>query len=199
MSEDRAGLPEKQAAARRVLEAARRRFGGREPRIVLIDGRSGSGKTTLARELATLAGSAQTLQVEDLYPGWEGLATGADTVAEVLKTGRYRRYDWHERAFTDEVRLGRGEPIIVEGCGAISAANLMAARSRAQGLVWAVWAECPSEVRRARALARDGEAYRPYWSQWAAQEEHRIAQTLPLAHAHSIVHTDAWAGRVGHG
>ncbi|MEO8095730.1 MAG: hypothetical protein ABI632_12485, partial [Pseudolysinimonas sp.] len=41
--------------------------------VVLIDGRSGAGKTTLARELAPLVG-AQLVSLDDVYPGWDGLA-----------------------------------------------------------------------------------------------------------------------------
>jgi len=34
-----------------------------------------------------------------------------------------------------------------------------------------VWVDAPSDVRYARAMARDGEHYRPHWQRWAAQEE----------------------------
>ena len=46
----------------------------------LIDGPSGSGKTTLAAEIEQHWNSAVKLQVvhmDDLYPGWDGLAEGA--------------------------------------------------------------------------------------------------------------------------
>lgn len=144
---------------------------------VLIDGRSGSGKTEFARALLAglrAAGRApRLLQVEDLYPGWDGLAAGSAAVAGALRTGRYRRYDWHRGAFDPApVMIGpAGPPLVVEGCGALTAGNLAAARERAGGAeVVGVWLECAETVRRERAIARDGDAYAPHWERWAAQE-----------------------------
>lgn len=61
---------------------------------VLIDGRSGSGKTTLTERLVArqrLDGvGVQVMHVEDLYPGWDGLAAGSESVATALDTGGYR-------------------------------------------------------------------------------------------------------------
>ena len=34
-----------------------------------------------------------------------------------------------------------------------------------------VWLQLPEAQRRRRALARDGEIYRPHWERWAAQED----------------------------
>ena len=133
----------------------------------------------------------ESLPVEHLYPGWHGLAEGADAVATSLVTGRYRPYDWHAGTFGAEVSLHRERPLVVEGCGALSRANLDAARDWADGPVWGVWVECPAEVRRARALARDGDMYRPHWDSWAEQEAMRIDREQPLAYAHHIIHTYA--------
>ena len=36
-----------------------------------------------------------------------------------------------------------------------------------------VWVDAPEEVRRERAMARDGDVYAPWWDVWAAQE-HRL-------------------------
>lgn len=55
----------------------------RSTRILAIDGRSGAGKSTLARTLAVAVG-AQLVHVEDLYPGWDGLRTGAMTLANAV-------------------------------------------------------------------------------------------------------------------
>ena len=41
---------------------------------------------------------------------------------------------------------------------------------RAQGTL-AIWLDAPEELRRERALARDGELFAPHWEQWAAQEQ----------------------------
>ena len=51
----------------------------------------------------------------------------------------------------------------MEGVGAAAAA--------ARPLLSAViWADSPDDVRRTRALDRDGDTYEPFWDQWAAQE-----------------------------
>lgn len=170
------------------------------PGALLIDGRSGAGKTRLARELAARYGGtaesgpvAQMLRVEDLYPGWDGLAAGAESVAGVLDAGEYRRYDWHAGAFLETVRLDPARPLVVEGCGALSSDSLAAARrwsKRLHGSPWSIWLECPEPVRKARALARDGEIFRPHWDRWAAQEEARIAEASPRSLAHEIVHSE---------
>lgn len=148
---------------------------------LLIDGRSGSGKTSLAarivRELRGAGAEPQLLRVEDLYPGWDGLAAGSDSLSEVLDEGRYRRYDWYAGAFAEEHRIDLRAPLVIEGCGAITVRNLAAARRwalRAVGeraVVRSLWLDCPDGVRRSRALARDGESYAPHWDRWAAQED----------------------------
>ena len=71
-------------------------------------------------------------------------------------------------------------PLIVEGCGAITAASAARAQIR-------VWLESPRDARKARALARDGEAYRPHWERWAAQEVRHLADDDPTAHATIVV------------
>lgn len=172
---------------------------GRPPRVVLVDGRSGSGKTTIAGALVPLlAGAlgapAELLRVEDLYPGWDGLAAGAAAVPAALRTGSYRRYDWIAGGFAEECGIKRGRPLVIEGCGALSAENLAAARAWAAGsgtgigAVLPVWIELPAEERRRRALARDGEAFRPYWDRWASQEDALAARTHPIALAREILH-----------
>ncbi len=176
---------------------------GRLPRAVLVDGRSGSGKTTIAGALVPLLGGAlrapaELLRVEDLYPGWDGLAAGAAAVPEALRTGRYRRYDWLAGRFAEEHALEPGRPLVIEGCGALSADNLAAARTwttgsgtgTGTGAVLPVWIELPAEERRRRALARDGETFRPHWERWAKQEDALAARTRPIALAREILHAD---------
>ncbi|UOQ58018.1 hypothetical protein MUN78_04025 [Leucobacter allii] len=102
--------------------------------VVILDGRSGSGKTSLAARIAERFRAdgrpAAVLHVEDLYPGWDGLALGSRAVSEALTTGVYRRYDWEARAFAERVPVPAGVPLIIEGCGALTAANLAAAVAR---------------------------------------------------------------------
>ena len=133
--------------------------------VVTIDGYSGSGKSTLAAALVRLVNGWQVLHLDDWYPGWDGLAAGADIarrIAADLRGGRassYEAWDW-ENGTTGATTLVPLVPTIIEGCGAIEAeADL------------AVWIADPGEdERRARALARDGQTYAPHWQRWADQD-----------------------------
>ncbi|MFT4232382.1 MAG: hypothetical protein QM606_06365 [Leucobacter sp.] len=238
---------------------------------LLIDGRSGAGKTDLAARvldrLRAMGCSPQLLSVEHLYPGWDGLAEGSRALAAALDTGEYPRYDWVAGAFAERVELPLLGPLIIEGCGALTAENLAAARrwsarlrdplapdasaspasscpapdptpcptpsatsasrnhlsvsgadpealplklttrsaataatvataavgagageGEAGGRVRSVWIECDAAVRRARALARDGETYAPHWERWAAQEEAFFAEHRPWLLADEVLH-----------
>lgn len=169
--------------------------------VLLIDGRSGSGKTYLARKLAE--SGAQLLHLDWLYPGWGGLARGSESVVEVLDSGRYRRYDWAAAAFEHEwTELDPRKPLIIEGCGALTAANLAAAHRWAQratdlraadpshiaaeSVVQTLWLECDARLRRERALARDGEIFAPHWDEWAAQETAHFAAHQPWKFADQV-------------
>ena len=139
--------------------------------VVTIDGYSGSGKSTLAAALARLLPIWQVLHLDDWYPGWDGLAQGAEVarrIAADLREGRassYVTWDWETQGpgHTVDVPLA---PTIIEGCGAWDAdADL------------SVWVADPGEEeRRNRALARDGQTYAPHWRRWADQD---LGRSLP--------------------
>jgi uridine kinase len=156
--------------------------------VVLVDGRSGSGKTTLAALLAP-ALDAQLVRLDDLYPGWDGLAAGSRAVAEqVLGRNSWTRWDW-ERSEPGETQLVDPErALVVEGSGALSAGN------RALATI-GVWVECPADIRKARALTRDGDVYAREWDRWAAQEERFEARERPRSMADILVSEDP-AGRL---
>jgi hypothetical protein len=152
--------------------------------IILVDGRAGSGKSSFAEELRNelfrQSDAAPTLiHMDDLYPGWEGLAAGSaylvQSILEPLskaKPAAWQKWDW---SFG-----GRGEPnepgngwrefaggnvLIVEGCGSLSRQS----RELAQ---LSVWIEAPRDVRRARWQARDAGKFDEFWGIWQAQEDH---------------------------
>ena len=139
--------------------------------VVTIDGYSGSGKSTLAAALARIVDGWQVLHLDDWYPGWDGLAAGADIarrIAADLRAGRassYEAWDWEHGTTGATVSVPLA-PTIIEGCGAIEAeADL------------AVWISDPGEEeRRNRALARDGQTYAPHWRRWADQD---LGRSLP--------------------
>ncbi|MDQ0676697.1 para-aminobenzoate synthetase [Arthrobacter pascens] len=148
------------------------------PVIIAIDGRSGAGKTTLAIELAAQLRNhhkVSLFHLEDIYPGWNGLTAGIEryvsTVLTPLSHGEratWTSWDW-ERHYDGDTRVTLpAEIVIIEGVGAAAA--------EARPLLSAViWADSPDEVRRTRALERDGGTYEPFWDQWAAQEDAWLA------------------------
>jgi uridine kinase len=143
--------------------------------VVAIDGRSGAGKTQLAGLLREELG-ALVVSLEDLYGGWDGLERGIDLlVTEVLeplaagRAARVPRYDWITRTWGEPAPLDPPELLIVEGVGA-------GARRAAAFESLVVWLEAPADVRKKRALARDGETFAPYWDYWAAQEDAMLAR-----------------------
>ncbi|WP_448851231.1 hypothetical protein [Corynebacterium sp. 335C] len=146
--------------------------------IVLVDGRSGAGKTTLARRWSAALGWP-VVHLEDVYPGWGGLAAAADAVATRLldpATASYRRWDWYAMAPAEEVPVPLDRSLVIEGCGALTADNLAAAGRL--GDVAGVWVELGADERRARAMARD-EHFAGHWDMWAAQEAEHIARHSP--------------------
>ncbi|TLM83322.1 aminodeoxychorismate synthase component I [Pseudarthrobacter sp. NamE2] len=148
------------------------------PVIIAIDGRSGAGKTTLAVELAArlrVHHKVSLFHLEDIYPGWNGLAAGVEryvsTVLTPLSRGEaatWVSWDWENHYDGDARVTLPAEIVIVEGVGA-------AAAGARPFLTAVIWADSPDDVRKTRALERDGATYAPYWDQWAAQEEEWLA------------------------
>jgi hypothetical protein len=138
--------------------------------VILLDGGSGAGKTSLAALVADAWRAArgeelQVVSLDDVYPGWQGLAAGSAAVPQILAGAGpgYRRWDWDTSQPADWVDVDHRRPILVEGCGALTLATARLATCR-------VWLELDEPVRKARALARDNGGYHPYWDIWASQE-----------------------------
>lgn len=138
--------------------------------VILLDGGSGAGKTSLAALVAahwreTRNEELQVVSLDDVYPGWSGLAAGSNAVQGILASpGGYRRWDWENQQSADWIAIDPGRPILVEGCGALTHESARLATCR-------VWLELEKTVRKCRALARDKGGYDPYWDIWAAQEQ----------------------------
>lgn len=176
-------------AAAGVVQAARSarpRCGGTV--VIAVDGPSGSGKTTvaaiLARELA-----APVVQMDDLYPGWDGLADGVGLVTsqvlEPLARGErpaYRVWDWGRGHWGGTRAVPPANLLIVEGVGSsVGPAGYYAALR--------VWVEADLQTRMRRGIERDGEAFRPHWQRWAAQEEALFAADGTRERADIVIDT----------
>ncbi len=170
--------------------AALARATGHAAAIIAIDGRSGSGKTSLAEAVAAELEDAAVLHLDDMYPGWDGLAaTPALLVAQVLEAIRrgerasFRRFDWVRGTFTDSVPVPRARFLIVEGAGSSVGMARRYADIR-------VWLEADPAIRKRRGLDRDGDAYAPHWQRWADQEDTVFGADRTRDRAHLILRTD---------
>jgi hypothetical protein len=144
------------------------------PALTLIDGRSGAGKSEYASSLVR-SGEATLVSLDDVYPGWDGLDAGSWHIAQSViipislgQPGRYRRWNWERGIPGEWVEVPSGTPLVIEGCGVLRSdiAGVQALR---------LWMDAPEKIRHERALARDGEMYRPHWKRWALQEDRFIA------------------------
>lgn len=176
------------AQLRSVLAAAREV--GRVPVVIAIDGRSGSGKTMFAAALQQELADATVVHLDDMYPGWDGLAaTPPLLVAQVLEATRrgeaaaFRRFDWIRGTFADLVAVPKASYLIVEGAGS----SVGMARRYADVRVWL---EADTAVRKRRGLDRDGDAYAPHWQRWADQEDAVFGADRTPEQAHLVLCTD---------
>jgi len=164
-------------------------------RMISIDGPAGSGKSTLADRFAARAEArglhSQILHMDDLYDGWDGAVRGFALLRDhVLKRiadgreGRYRRYDWYQRAYA-ELHLVPAtlDLLIVEG---VTSAD----RETDPWQSLRVWIETSNEVRLDRGIERDGEALRDRWLDWMRWERDHFAAEDTRARAHVIVDGD---------
>ena len=157
-------------------------------RLVTIDGHSGAGKTRLAGRLARALDRAPVVHLDFFYPGWDGLADGVALavgwIAEPLVAGRparWRRYDWTTDEFAEWHETSCAPVVLLEGCGAGSAALRPHAST-------AVWVDTAAELRDERVRGRiDWERYAPHRARWRAQEDALFAVERPWEHADVIV------------
>uniref|UniRef100_UPI001F0C50B8 hypothetical protein n=1 Tax=Microbacterium sp. CPCC 204701 TaxID=2493084 RepID=UPI001F0C50B8 len=150
--------------------------------VVLVDGRSGAGKSSLAHTLVArwpLPGRVQSVALDSIYPGWDGLDEGVGLAREQILVpharglmGVWQRWDWDVGAPAEAHAVDPALPLIVEGVGILTPATAGLGDVR-------VWLESPTASRRQRALVRDGDGYRPHWERWARQEERHLQRDEP--------------------
>jgi uridine kinase len=159
------------------------------PVVIGVDGRSGAGKTVLAAEVAArLAPGVEVtvVSLEPMYRGWHGLAAGtrlwSEQVLPALSAGRaaeYAGWDWDSGRPGPVTRLRPCDVVLAEGVG-------VGVRRARPALDLLVWLEVPPEVRRRRALARDGAPFTAWWDAWAQQESELLAAD-PIPSAAGLV------------
>lgn len=128
---------------------------------------------------ASLATSSRVVALDDLYPGWDGLQRGAQAALEQIirphaagRAARWRRWDWVAGRYGAADGTRGEETLIVEGAGVLTADSAALADV-------CVWVDAADSTRMQRALARDGDAYRPHWDRWAAQEQKHLIEEDP--------------------
>jgi uridine kinase len=161
--------------------------------IILIDGRAGSGKSTLAEKLQQLLfrdgeSLPRVIHMDDLYPGWEGLAAGSEYLNRFIltplqkgETASWQNWNW-EKGERDQWReFSAGTPLIIEGCGAISVRSSEQANLR-------IWLEADEETRRQRWIEREGND--AMFETWAASELDFYAREKSKDKADLVFSTD---------
>ena len=150
--------------------------------VVLVDGRAGSGKSKFAMLLQDQVfeetkQSPKVIHMDDLYPGWEGLAQGSLYLVEnILKPiklagkAHWQRWDWvNDRRGGSEPGNGWREfagenMLIVEGCGSVTTHS-------AELADLTIWIKAERQTRKERFEARDRGIFSNFWNSWSAQED----------------------------
>jgi hypothetical protein len=130
--------------------------------------------------------------MDDIYPGWDGLERASQALhTELLEPvasagrGRWRRWDWARERPAEWHDVTGPDPLIVEGCGTLAAANVRHAHL-------AIWLDADDALRKARALERDGAAYASHWDQWQSEFERYLAAEAPRGNADLVLDVTDW-------
>ena len=150
--------------------------------IVLIDGRAASGKSQFAKDLSEAyfqvdKQAARVIHMDDLYPGWNGLAEGSVyLLTNILlplansRSANWQVWNWRKNhRGAEDPGNGRrefagGTLLIVEGCGSIS--RLSSTNSDFQ-----IWIDADDAARKERFSKRDSGKFDEYFGIWSAQED----------------------------
>ncbi len=134
---------------------------------------------------------ATVVHLDDVYPGWNGLAAGRDHVIESVivplsqgRSGGYVSWDWANDRSGEFVSVDLANVLIVEGCGISTPA------SRAVADI-VIWVDCPDSVRADRLHSRDGERFVNHVVGWEDQVVAHIIDNSPDTTASVVVRTAA--------
>ncbi|RLQ85904.1 ATP-binding protein [Mycetocola zhadangensis] len=158
--------------------------------VLLIDGPSGAGKSTLADAIVENWPAAEKptlIRMDDIYPGWGGLAAAGEHVrTRVLEprslnqNARWQRHDWTLDAPAEWHDVPSALPLLVEGCGVLTRASAALATVT-------VWLDADDAVRKERALARDDGAFDAHWDDWDQQFARFVRDEDPVSSAKLVL------------
>lgn len=141
--------------------------------VIALDGPAGSGKTTLAAEIAAEAGarglSCEVVATDEICPGWDGLPVVPGVIEDLLvqlsagSAATHPTWDWQAGRPGPEAVVAAADVIIIEGVGSGSRRCVRYFSTR-------ILLDAPPDLRRRRALARDGDMFAPHWDRWAEAE-----------------------------
>ena len=152
-----------------------------------IDGPGGAGKSTFAARVASAVPGAIVIAVDDFsgpqFQEWDWDRFRAQLLLPLLagRVARYQRWDWDRDEGAEWHELTCAGVVIVEG--------VSSTRAEA-GVPWdlRIWVDTPPEVRRARAVERDGPAKLAQWTDvWIPSEQAYIAAQRPHERADLVV------------
>jgi len=173
-----------------VIAAVRELSGRRRGRSVFvgIDGFGGAGKTTLAAAVAAAVAAVTVVHVDDFWgpsvAEWDWERFRAQVLLPLLdgRPARYQVWDWDDDVGGRWREIPPERVVVLEG---------VSSTRREAGVDWAltVWVDAPAEVRRARAVARDGEqVWATRWlADWIPSEQAYAARERPRERADLVV------------
>lgn len=126
---------------------------------------------------------AQIVHADDVYPGWEGMAAGCDSIIDCVlvpfrhgNPGEFTRWDWHHDRPGALHDVPLRSVLIIEGCGI----NTPRARALADVVIWV---DCDDVTRNERLAARDGDRFAAFATTWDRQVDEHIQSNDPIATA----------------
>ena len=148
-------------------------------KTLLIDGRSGSGKSTLAAQICTVWKKSLILKMDDIYPGWKGLAWATKHLQKSILeprsigyNGLCRQWCWETYKPSYWQVIAPQQRLIIEGTGTLTLATKLISDLN-------IWVEVDDLERKRRVANRDIYFNSLYWKIWAEQEVKFINQFQP--------------------
>jgi uridine kinase len=155
--------------------------------FVGIDGPGGAGKSTLAVRIARAVPATVVVGVDDFWgpriAEWDWPRFIAQVRDPLLagRVARYQRWDWDRDEGAEWHEVAPGRLVVVEGVSATRDEARMPWQLR-------IWVDTDPDIRRVRAMERDGAARLAQWADvWTASEQAYLAAQHPQRRADLVV------------